>query len=68
MTDPGKVKKLDRERGQIAVEYVLLLVVGVGIWMILVNQLVSRSPTTPGVAISAWYRFIQFIGGDTIEQ
>ncbi len=53
--------------GQVAVEYVLLLVVGVGIWIALVSQLVSRNPNQPGPVVRKWVDILKFIGSDDIE-
>jgi uncharacterized protein (UPF0333 family) len=55
------------QRGQVAVEYILLLVVGVMVWLILVNQLVSRDSNSPGLVVQKWYQIIQFIGSDKID-
>lgn len=55
------------ESGQVAVEYVLLLVFGVTIWIMLVSQLVSRNPKQPGLVINKWQQIIQFIGTDDVE-
>ena len=54
-------------RGQVAVEYVLLLIVGVAIWLMLVTSLVSRNPDSPGMIVKKWAEIIGFIGTDRIE-
>jgi hypothetical protein len=56
------------QRGQIAVEYILLLAVGVSLWLLLVNTLVSRNPQSPGMIIKKWVQIINLIGGDEIEK
>lgn len=52
-------------RGQIVIEYVLLLVVGVSIAMLITSQMVSRSEESPGFLIRKWYAMIKVIGEDT---
>ena len=59
-----KMKSLINQRGQVAVEYVLLLLVGVTIWITLVTQLVSRNPQKPGVIINKWQQILEMIGAD----
>ncbi len=58
----------ENNRGQVAVEYVLLLAVGVFIWITLVSQLVSRNPQKPGMVINKWQQILQLIGSDEIEK
>jgi hypothetical protein len=54
-----------RESGQIVVEYVLLLVIGVGIATLITSQMVSRNPNSPGFLIAKWVSILQTIGADT---
>lgn len=56
------------ERGQVAVEYVLLLVVGVVIWLLLVRGLASRNPDSPGLAVQKWQEIINVVAQDRIEK
>ena len=60
--------KVMSNKGQVAVEYILLLAVGVMIWLMLVKGLVSRDPNSPGMIIKKWTEIIQFIGEDKIEK
>ena len=55
------------QRGQIVVEYVLLLVVGVGIAVLITSTMVSRSADRPGFLIKKWVDIIQTIGSDTAD-
>ena len=55
---------LDGSRGQIVVEYVLLLVVGVGVAAFITSQMVSRNPESPGFLIKKWSEIVQAIGND----
>jgi hypothetical protein len=66
----AKVKNgrhLKLEAGQVAVEYILLLAVGVAIWLVVMNGLVSRNPQSPGVVIKKWQQIIEVIGKDHAE-
>ena len=54
-----------RESGQIVVEYILLLVIGVGVASLITSQMVSRNPNSPGFLIAKWVSIIQTIGKDT---
>lgn len=56
------------QRGQVAVEYVLLLAVGVTVWLILVKNLVSRNPESPGLVVKKWRELIQTVAADRIEK
>ena len=56
------------EQGQVAVEYVLLLAVGVTIWLMLVNLLVSRNPDKPGLVVNKWQEIINVVAEDRIEK
>jgi len=46
------------------VEYVLLLVLAVGLAALLVSQLVSRNADNPGVLTSKWHEIMTTIGED----
>ncbi|UYL07530.1 hypothetical protein B9G69_010785 [Bdellovibrio sp. SKB1291214] len=52
------------KRGQIVVEYVLLLVIATGVAALLVSQLVSRNSDNPGVLTSKWHSILVTIGAD----
>lgn len=56
---------LRNQRGQIVVEYVLLLVIGVSIAMLITSMMVSRSAENPGFLVKKWYEMIKTIGEDT---
>ncbi|MGE0631028.1 MAG: hypothetical protein AB7O96_01380 [Pseudobdellovibrionaceae bacterium] len=57
------MKKLN-SRGQIVVEYVLLLSVGIAIAVVLTKSVSSRDPDSPGFLISAWVKISEAIGAD----
>ncbi len=50
--------------GQIVVEYVLLLVIGVGLAVLITKQMVSRNPDKPGFLVKKWVGIIETIGKD----
>ncbi len=56
------------QSGQIAVEYVLLLLVGLGIYILIANTMVSRNPSNPGFVIDRWQKIVRVIGHDIIEK
>lgn len=53
------------QRGQIVVEYVLLLVIGVAVATLITSQMVSRNPNSPGFLIKKWADILKAIGDDT---
>jgi hypothetical protein len=54
----------NKSSGQIIVEYVLLLVVVVGVAALIVHGVASRSKDDPGFLIQAWDNMIKTIGSD----
>ena len=54
-------------KGQIVVEYVLLLVVGVSIAALITSTVVSRNPENPGFLVKKWVDMIKLIGEDTAD-
>ncbi len=52
------------QKGQIVVEYVLLLLVVVAIAAGIVKTVASRDPSDPGFLIDAWDRMLNTIGSD----
>ncbi len=55
------------ERGQVVVEYTLLLVVGVMVAFIITTALVSRDENSPGLLINKWLKIIRVIGADAAD-
>jgi hypothetical protein len=53
-----------RQSGQIVVEYVLLLIVAVGLAALITKTLVGSDPSNPGFVMSAWNALITQIGAD----
>ncbi len=58
---------MKKNRGQIVVEYLLLLVVGVALATLLIKQLASRDPENPGMIVQKWNSILQTIGDDIID-
>ena len=52
------------KKGQVVVEYVLLLVIAVTISAFLVSQLASRNSDEPGIIVSKWHQILSVIGDD----
>ncbi len=52
------------QKGQIVVEYVLLLTISVTIAVIIITGLVKRDPDNPGSLIRKWVEIQQAIGKD----
>lgn len=53
------------QRGQVVVEYILLLIIGVGVATLITSQMVSRNPESLGFLIKKWVSILQTIGKDT---
>lgn len=52
------------EQGQAILEYILLMVVSIGIAAIIMKTLVSRNPDNPGAILNRWNAIITEIGKD----
>ncbi len=52
------------QSGQIVLEYVLLLVIGVSVAMLITSTMVSRNSESPGFLISKWFQIIKTVGED----
>lgn len=46
------------------VEYVLLLVLAVGLASLLVSRLVSRNADNPGILVAKWHKILEVVGDD----
>ncbi len=58
------MRRIRNQKGQVVLEYVLLLVIGVAIAALITRLMVSRNPETPGFLIVKWTEIIQTIGED----
>ena len=63
----GSKRFTSQSCGQIIVEYVLLLMIGVAIAALITRVVVSRNPDSPGFLIVKWQQIIQTIGLDSTE-
>ncbi|MGE0529602.1 MAG: hypothetical protein AB7G93_10355 [Bdellovibrionales bacterium] len=64
---PSAHTSLQGTSGQIIVEYVLLLVIGVTIAILITSTMFSRHPERPGFLVRKWYDVIRTIGSDTAD-
>lgn len=56
------------QKGQIVVEYVLLLIIGMLIVATLLSQLVKRDASNPGMLVAKWQALLQVIGSDVPDK
>ena len=56
-----------KNTGQVVLEYVLLIVVGLAIVMTISNVMVSRNPNDTGILMKFWRNIIVEIGEDLPE-
>lgn len=64
---PRKQSIVSNQRGQIVVEYVLLLIIAVGLAAFITTFVASRNPDQPGFLIAKWVQIINTIGADTAD-
>jgi len=60
-------RSLGNQSGQIVVEYILLLGIGVVVAILLSSTLVSRNPASPGLIVKKWHDIIEMIGADNAD-
>lgn len=60
-------QKLRKDSGQIVLEYILLLVISVGVATYMTKRLVGRDPEDPGSITSTWNLINTTIGADIID-
>lgn len=58
------VQRLKNQKGQILVEYLLLMVIAIACAAALTNKLIGRSDTNQGIIITQWNKIITIIGND----
>jgi uncharacterized protein (UPF0333 family) len=51
-------------KGQVVIEYVLLLIVAVVVAILITQFMVSRNPDEPGVVVNKWNKINRAIGDD----
>lgn len=52
------------KKGQVVVEYVLLLVIAVSLAYLLVSELASRNSDNAGFLVAKWNRILEVVGDD----
>jgi hypothetical protein len=55
---------LKGQSGQIVLEYVLLLIIGVTMAMLITSKMASRNENSPGFLVQKWFDIIKTIGED----
>lgn len=60
----SKFKFRKSKSGQVLVEYLLLMVIAIGLSTVLTKKLISRKDTETGIITSAWDRILKQIGHD----
>jgi hypothetical protein len=63
----AKKSTFRKDSGQIVLEYILLLVVGVAMAALVTATMVSRNEQTPGFLIVKWMQIITEIGKDQTD-
>lgn len=56
--------RIKGQKGQVIVEYILLMIIVVGIAAVIVRGVVHRDKSDPGFLIKAWSELVQTIGED----
>lgn len=59
--------RIKNNRGQVIIEYVLLLIIVVSIAAIIISGVVSRDESEPGFLIKAWNELVITIGNDCVD-
>jgi hypothetical protein len=59
---------VSRQFGQVILEYVLLLVIIVGLGSLIVTQMASRNEDSPGFLIKQWSEILKQIAADDPHQ
>ena len=57
-------KKARSQSGQILIEYILLMVVTLGLALLIIKMVVQRDPDNPGFLIQRWQGMVKQIGLD----
>lgn len=65
--DRGQSRLLANQKGQLVVEYILLLIIAVSIAMIVTTSMVSRNEEDPGFMITKWRQIIDAISQDITD-
>jgi hypothetical protein len=64
-SNPDKLKSAkSKKSGQVLVEYLLLMVIAIGLSALLTKKLISRKGSDTGMIVDAWNRILIQIGRD----
>ncbi len=63
-----KLDSLQNVKGQIAVEYILLVSLSASLAVLVVSLLASRNPENPGLIVGKWRQIIEAIATDKIDR
>ncbi len=61
---PSGLTLYKNKKGQVLVEYLLLMVIAVGCVTLLMKPLVGRDSANPGIITGAWQKILNNIGDD----
>ncbi|MBX2995703.1 MAG: hypothetical protein KF681_12810 [Bdellovibrionaceae bacterium] len=61
---PLRPGRFSSERGQVIIEYVLLMVVALGLAAMIMKSVVSRDTSSPGFLMKKWQSLVEQIGAD----
>lgn len=62
------LRPIQKNAGQVVIEYILLLVVVSSLGAIIIRDLVSRNPDEPGLLVAKWHSIIRTIAEDNPEE
>lgn len=60
----GKIHRRHREGGQVIIEYILLMVVALGLATLIMKSVVSRDPGESGFLMRRWQAMLEQIAKD----
>jgi hypothetical protein len=64
----NKTRLIQRESGQVVLEYVLLLVIVASLGAFILRSAVSRNPDEPGFLVDKWQKVLETIAQDDPEE
>lgn len=62
------MRLIQRQSGQVVLEYVLLLVIVAGLGAFVLRTAVSRDPADPGFLVDKWQNVLEVIAQDDPEE
>ena len=61
-------KEGQSQSGQIVIEYVLLLIIAIGLAALITSTMVRNDESNPGIVLNAWTRILDAIGSDQADE